>query len=151
MHCLTPTIPIRWHYTAMPSCSDCPHFAGLGADACHQCVVELTGGVIYQNGMFIKGGFCFNGASIPRLFWTLIGSPFDYRFRRAALYHDAMYHSHMVSKREADRGFLDLLKAEGVSWWKRTAMWMAVSLFGRSSYDLPEHVVEHWKKYVTRL
>lgn len=42
----------------------------------------------------IKAGFDFDGASINRLFWRIIGSKEDIRFKIAALIHDILCINH---------------------------------------------------------
>lgn len=86
-----------------------------------------------------KGTFT-DGASIPRLFWRLIGSPLTGRYRQAAVIHDAGYTNqlqwltlhlpHKYTRKEMDLMFLKLMKALGVSWWRRKAMYRAVRWFG---------------------
>lgn len=44
----------------------------------------------------IPKGFCFDGASIPRIFWRLIGSNTDNTFLIAAMIHDFMCENHSV-------------------------------------------------------
>jgi hypothetical protein len=41
-----------------------------------------------------KAGMIFDGASIPRVMWRLIGSPFTGNYRNPAIIHDAMYDAH---------------------------------------------------------
>lgn len=48
-------------------------------------------------------GFVTDGASIPREFWSLIGSPFTGAYRVAAVFHDAAYNSLGAAKDDADR------------------------------------------------
>lgn len=49
------------------------------------------GGKCGQKGGIIPAGFEFDGASIPSLFWSLVGSPFSANLLRAALIHDFRY------------------------------------------------------------
>ena len=39
----------------------------------------------------IEAGFEWDGMSIPRIAWTLMGSPFLPRFKEASLIHDYLY------------------------------------------------------------
>lgn len=75
-------------------------------------------------------GFITDGASIPKLFWSLIGSPFTGNYRRPSLIHDRLYIVQTTSRGYADRVFLEGMKSEGVSWWKRRTMYYAVRLGG---------------------
>ncbi|MCM1003592.1 MAG: DUF1353 domain-containing protein [Candidatus Gastranaerophilales bacterium] len=42
----------------------------------------------------IPKGYCYDGASIPRLFWRVVGSPTDNKFLIAALIHDVLCENH---------------------------------------------------------
>ena len=74
--------------------------------------------------------FKMDGASIPRIFWSLIGSPFTGKYRRAALIHDWLYFSQTTKRSYADRVFLEAMKYLGVSFWKRQLMFLAVRFRG---------------------
>ncbi len=73
----------------------------------------------------IPKDFCFDGASIPRLFWRIIGSNTDNTFLVAAMVHDYMCEHHNVV---CDKRYLStlifnaLLKVGGVSSFKRWIM-----------------------------
>jgi hypothetical protein len=78
----------------------------------------------------IQPRFRFDGASIPRFFWRVIGSPFVGRYRSAALLHDALYSAEIYSRRKCDHLFLVAMANDGVVWWRRNAMWAAVRIGG---------------------
>ena len=87
----------------------------------------------------IKKGFDYDGASIPRAAWTLIGHPLRLDYLMQALWHDMAYSSHMVSNKEADDTFLALLACTGDnSWARRNAMWTAVRGVGWTVYPKAE-------------
>ena len=74
-------------------------------------------------------------ASIPRMFWTLVGAPTG-RYSRAAALHDYLYRTRgIVTRREAD----DVLReAMGVCRVPRLTRWLVywgVRLGGASSYQ----------------
>jgi hypothetical protein len=83
----------------------------------------------------VPGGTITDGASIPRLFWRMIGGPMTGKFRRAAVVHDYLYSTHKLSREKSDWIFLDAMRTDGVSWWKRRAMWAAVRSFGEIPWD----------------
>jgi len=89
---------------------------------------DLPNGVI----LTINRGFIYDGASIPRLFWSLIGSPFTGTHQRAALIHDALYAAELYSRETCDWIFLQIMQYHGCNWLKRNLMWSAVKIFGRS-------------------
>ncbi len=80
----------------------------------------------------IHEGFIFDGASIPRAFWRLIGHPMQPRTLVAALMHDYLYATEFLERKTADWIFLEMLQKSGVGWIKRNLMWGAVDLFGGS-------------------
>ncbi len=85
-------------------------------------------------GVTCKKGLVFDGASIPKFLWNKVGSPFTGNYTNAALIHDGLYKTHKVDKKTADNIFLDLMKDDKVSWWKRNIMYYAVKWFGESSW-----------------
>lgn len=89
----------------------------------------------------IPAGYRFDGASIPRCLWSLIGGPFDPQFALAACIHD-WYCEHTSECYESrvigDAVFFYLLRLAGVPKWKRTLMFLGVRLnswffYGRKS------------------
>lgn len=74
-------------------------------------------------------GFVTDGASIPKAFWSWIGSPFTGLYRKPSLIHDYLYATQTTERIYADRIFLEGMKSEGVSWWKRRVMYSAVRIF----------------------
>jgi hypothetical protein len=84
----------------------------------------------------IKAGFRFDGASIPRAGWTLLGlQPFSGTVVRAALIHDALYASERVSKQTADDLFRQALIEDGTAKAKAEACWRAVRDWGYTAWD----------------
>lgn len=81
-------------------------------------------------------GFITDGASIPRIFWSLL-SPFGPYFP-AAIVHDFLYSKdsdgYGFSRWECDELFLMAMKDCGVGWVKRNAIHKAVRLGGWASY-----------------
>ena len=94
----------------------------------------------YENKLYdivVPKGFDFNGASIPRFFWRIIGHPYMPDFQRGALLHDFIYRSpgHIDIKRKlADRLFMEILREDGVSKIKSLTMYNAVRTFGKFSW-----------------
>jgi len=78
----------------------------------------------------VKKGFVYDGASIPRLFWSLIGSPFTGTHTRAAFIHDALYAGEIYDRKTCDWIFLQILQQHGCSWIKRNILYFAVRTFG---------------------
>lgn len=78
----------------------------------------------------ILPGFRSDGASIPRVLWPYVGPRLAARTFPAALAHDALYASHLVTRATADRVFWRLLRIMGVGPVKAGAYWLAVRIGG---------------------
>jgi len=87
--------------------------------------------------LIIQPGFTFDGASIPRFFWRVIGHPFTGLTVPAALVHDALYATHRLPKHVADVLFRNLLIQNGVPPWRAKTMYQAVDRFGGKAYNRP--------------
>ena len=53
--------------------------------------------------LLVKEGFVFDGASIPRWLWSIIGNPFDPNWCAAALIHDALYSAELLDRHACDK------------------------------------------------
>jgi len=97
--------------------------------------------------------FSFNGASIPRLFWWLISTPFAPKVMAAATMHDWLYASHRVTRAEADTLFYYMLSVSGIPKWKQVVMYGALRVFGGWAWMITERdrigmrrLMAHWKR-----
>ncbi|MBQ9149879.1 DUF1353 domain-containing protein [bacterium] len=73
----------------------------------------------------IPKGYCFDGASIPRIFWRIIGPNTDNTFLVAAMVHDYLCENHSVIDNDRYLStliFNDLLEVGGVCKIKRWFM-----------------------------
>lgn len=82
----------------------------------------------------IPKGYCFDGASVPRFFWRIIGSNTDNKFLIAALIHDVLCEKH--SYIDNDRNFSTqvfnaLLESSEVPAVKRFLMKNSVNFYQR--------------------
>lgn len=84
-----------------------------------------------------KAGDSWDGASIPRMFWSIVGHPLQQEFRWASFWHDRLCeHSFLwADRRLADAILLLMLQLYGVGYWRRTAMWIAVRLYAWFSWS----------------
>lgn len=73
----------------------------------------------------IEQGFVFDGASIPRVFWSILGSPFTPKHIRAALEHDYLIKVN-ANGRDRDLHFYARLLEDSVSPWKAKLMYLGV-------------------------
>jgi hypothetical protein len=76
-----------------------------------------------------------DGASVPRLLWTLVGSPMrDSRVLRAAVVHDQLYCTFggagALTRTQCDALFYRALRAAGVGWLKARAYYLGVRAGG---------------------
>lgn len=95
----------------------------------YQFSLQGIGGLTLD--VIVPSGYLFDGASIPRALWTLVGSPMDPQFVRAALIHDWLC-DHVVERRDrrlADDIFLYLLDYSNVPECKRYAMYAGVRMY----------------------
>ena len=75
-------------------------------------------------------GAVVNGASIPRAFWSLIGGPFEGRFRNASVVHDVACVVRDRPWQQVHRMFHDACRCGGVGAAKAATMYYAVYQFG---------------------
>lgn len=77
----------------------------------------------------IHKGYCWDGASIPRIFWRLIGSKTDNKFLIPSLIHDVLCENHSYVNNDryfADKVFERLLRVSEVSAFNRWLMFHSV-------------------------
>lgn len=75
-----------------------------------------------------------NGASIPRAFWSMIGGPFEGKYRNASVLHDVAYAQQNRPWEDADRMFYNAMRCSGVGVVTAKTMYYALRRHGR-----------HWK------
>ncbi len=140
-------------YDYLPHCEPVPN-SSKEAKACEDWYFIIDG-----KQFWIPAGYVFDGASIPRIFWLLIGSPFQPNYWAAALAHDWLYLMHWVDRSAADEVIYQLLKLSGVGTIKAHIIWAAVRTggvfaWGNNTKDLEEIQklkrdvdtrADHWK------
>ena len=75
-------------------------------------------------------GSIVDGASIPRFFWRVMGSPFVGLFRRASVIHDVYCVTRSEPHEAVHNMFREAMLADGVSEEKALSMYQAVAMFG---------------------
>lgn len=75
-----------------------------------------------------------DGASIPRSLWSLMGGPFEGKYRNASVLHDVSYDQKTRPWSECDRMFYNAMRCSGVGAVEAGTMYYALRKFGR-----------HWK------
>lgn len=96
------------------------------------------------DGLTVPAGFEYDGASVPRVLWTLTGLLPDGIHRPAALIHDYLYRQgghctrynlpFRYSRRHADRMFRRMLIDLGVMKWRVVILYLGVRLYGATSF-----------------
>jgi hypothetical protein len=78
----------------------------------------------------VPRGTSVDGASIPQVFWSLIGGPFEGKYRNASVIHD--YYCQIRNRRWQDvhAAFYEAMLASGVEQGKALVMYKAVENFG---------------------
>jgi hypothetical protein len=90
---------------------------------------------IYHGGRIVerheRAGATYDGASIPRILWSIAGHPLEQRWRWASYWHDRECEASECPEDRmiADAIFIRLLREAGVGKWRRLAMWAAVRLY----------------------
>ena len=75
-------------------------------------------------------GDIVDGASIPKFFWRIIGSPFVGRYRRASVVHDVYCKSKSEPSKDVHKMFHNAMLCDGVSKTKARLMYWAVKFGG---------------------
>lgn len=73
-------------------------------------------------------GSVVNGASIPRLLWSVIGSPYVGDYRRASVVHDVACETPKVPRKAADRMFYYACRADGCGWLQAKVLYIGVRI-----------------------
>ena len=84
-------------------------------------------------------GSTVNGASIPRSLWSLMGGPFEGKYRDASVMHDVAYEQHKRPWQDCDRMFYNAMRCSGVSAVEAKTMFYSLYRFGH-----------HWKFPIKR-
>ena len=78
----------------------------------------------------VPAGSLVDGASIPRFFWRVIGSPFVGKYRRATVIHDVYCDTRKEPHELVHAMFDEAMECDGVSEKKRATMYNTVATFG---------------------
>ena len=83
----------------------------------------------------VPEGFVTDFASIPRVLWSIIGSPASGLYRNPSVLHDFWYKNNKYSRRKCDRLFLGAMKVAGVGYIKRKTIYYGVRAGGWVGYN----------------
>ena len=84
-------------------------------------------------------GSVVDGASIPRYLWSVMGGPFEGKYRNGSVLHDVAYGQHNRPSWDCDRMFYNAMRCSGVSAAEAKTIYYALYKFGR-----------HWKFPIKR-
>ncbi|MFV3325113.1 DUF1353 domain-containing protein [Pseudomonas sp. NY15372] len=73
-----------------------------------------------------------DGASIPQVFWSYIGGPFEGEYLSASVIHDHYCRTRTHTAHDTHRNFYYGMRAAGVPEWKASFMYWVVNTFGPS-------------------
>lgn len=80
-----------------------------------------------------------DGASIPRYLWSIMGGPFEGKYRNASVLHDVAYGERKRPWQDCDRMFYNAMRCSGVGAVEAKTMYYALYRFGH-----------HWKFPIKR-
>ncbi len=89
--------------------------------------IYYVGSTLSGEAIYVPKGFKTDFASIPKIFWSIIGSPTG-KYTGASVIHDYCYYKGMYTRKRSDQIFLEAMKVLKVSWWKRYSMYFAVRI-----------------------
>ncbi len=72
-----------------------------------------------------------DGASIPKSLWSIMGGPFEGRYRNASVLHDVSYDQHNRPWQECDLMFYNAMRCSGVGPVEAGTMYYSLYKFGR--------------------
>ena len=113
------------------------HFDDAGMKGSSRCFV-LTSDFRYVSSLgtvTVPSGFVTDGASIPKVFWSIL-SPFGDYFA-AAVIHDFLYsksNQNTFTRLQCDNIFKEAMFNIGVPWYRRDVIYRAVRTFGGAFY-----------------
>lgn len=84
----------------------------------------------YSKPWVAKSGSVTNGASIPRLFWTIVGSPLTGKYRYSAIIHDAACEEMQESWEDVHLAFYWGCRSQGIPEPQANMLYAAVYHFG---------------------
>lgn len=100
---------------------------------------ELVDPYVYEDAdgisILVPSGFRHDGASVPRLAYTISGLTPDGLIRAAALVHDFLYRfkgrvEPISTRRQADALFVKIMRASGIRETQIWLAWLAVRIGG---------------------
>ena len=92
----------------------------------------------------VPSGEVVDGASIPQVFWSFIGGPFDGKYINASVIHDHYCRVKSRTAHDTHRNFYYGMRAVGLPDWQSKLMHWAVASFG-PDWKLEKRIVQEVK------
>lgn len=91
--------------------------------------------------LIVPEGFESDGASVPRILWSLVSPRVDPVTLRGAVAHDYLYRRHPAgwTRREADALFRTLIREDGLACTRAWKAWLGVRIFGNRAWKAGCH------------
>lgn len=83
----------------------------------------------------ILKGFWYDGASIPKVLWSTVGSPFTGNYVIPTLVHDVFYATHFFPRYKADCILYEMNRYCDVGWFKNNSIYYGVRSGGYWAYS----------------
>lgn len=110
-----------------------PPKVAMGDDGRNMTLLEPFAFVDNQNIRWeAPSGTVTDGASIPQFLWTVVGGPFEGKFRWAAIIHDRYCEIRTRPAEDTHKAFYDAMLTAGVDSRRAWLMYRAVASFGPS-------------------
>ena len=81
----------------------------------------------------VPAGFRFRG-SVPRLFWSMVVTPYDPKCLRGFCIHDYLYETHLCSRKSADLKLKQVILNDGLDKESAETVYSAVHWFGKKAW-----------------
>lgn len=99
----------------------------------------------YEHVVSVKKGFITDLISLPWIL-RLVSLPTG-RWARASIFHDFLYKSRLLSRKEADQFLYKIMTLDNVAEWKATGAYFIIRLFGWYRYNKYTKTQEKYRKY----
>jgi hypothetical protein len=91
--------------------------------------------VINGHYFVIKPGFWWDGASIPKFLWGIIGGPWQEDIAPGALIHDVLFGSQVLPRKTANRIMYEVNRLNGMSWTKNQTVYNGLRIGGWKAWQ----------------
>lgn len=130
---LAATAPAQAHAQTSGRYEGAPPKVAMGDDGRSMTLLEPFAFIDTDNRRWeAPSGTVTDGASIPQFLWTVVGGPFEGKFRWAAIIHDRYCEIRTRPTEDTHKAFYDAMLVAGVDIRRAWLMYRAVTSFGPS-------------------